>query len=252
MFVKRVGKRGLPTVDPGEKIFSRRKPPAFSSTYQTVKYTTFHPISLHTSENPRCFQLRSRPHNHKLVTVLKAKKRDRMDKTGEVVVNGLKESGKITSSESSDGNGGISMGNKDEGGNEDTGHEVKLTVHDSVSEGKVKKGTHMRVVTTFLAVIVQSTATVIGLHFVEQSSRASNLFTCVLITNLIGFVFLMALMWPNRHTNSPAAANALGRLGSSAAVLGFLFMMAINLPMWLILLACVALLAIMLLSSLDK
>ena len=162
------------------------------------------------------------------------------------------ESGEITISESSDGNGGISMGNKDEGGNEDTGHEDKIRVYELELESwtKVKKRTHMKLVTTFLSVIIQSTAAVIGLHFVEQSSRASNLFTCVLITNLIGFVFLMALMWPNRHTNSPAAANALGRLGSSAAVLGFLFMMAINLPMWLILLACVALLAIMLLSSL--
>ena len=167
----------------------------------------------------------------------------------------VEESGGITSSESSHGNEGISMGregNKDEGGDEDRSNEVKLAVYDYESERKVKKRTHMRLVTTFLSVIVQSTAAIIGLHFVEQSSRASNLFTCVLVTNLIGFIFLMALMWPNRHTNSPAAANALGRLGSSAAVLGFLFMMAINLPMWLILLACVALLAIMLLSSLEK
>ena len=164
----------------------------------------------------------------------------------------VEESGEITSSESSDGNGGISMGNKDEGGDEDTGHEVKITVYDSESGRKVKKQTPMRSGTTLLSVIVQSTAAVIGLHFVEKSSRACMLFTLALSANLMGFILLMALIWPNRHTNSPAVANALGRLGSSAAVLGFLFMMAINLPMWLILLACVALLAIMLLSSLEK
>ena len=115
------------------------------------------------------------------------------------------------------------------------------------SRRRVRNLSYTGLVNTFVAIIIQSTAAVIALHFDELSYLAKKLFLCVLVTNLVGFLCLMAALWPSRHT-SPMAAGILGRAGSVAAAFGSLLMMAIKLLHWFIVPACLVVLAVFVLS----
>lgn len=95
------------------------------------------------------------------------------------------------------------------------------------SRRRVRNLSYTGLVNTFVAIVVQSTAAVIALHFNGLSYLAKKLFLCVLVTNLVGFLCLTAALWPSRHT-SPMDAGVLGRAGSAAAAFGLLLMMAIK------------------------
>lgn len=105
---------------------------------------------------------------------------------------------------------------------------------------------------TSLVVIAQSTTVVIGLNFPVQSSTARGFRVGALGTNLVSFVFSMAAICQS-HSNT-RYAEIWDRLGTLAAALGYILMIAINLPIylgWMIPLAGIALLAIFMKSFLK-
>ncbi len=100
---------------------------------------------------------------------------------------------------------------------------------------------------TFIALVAQSIATVIALHFLGLSSGARGLLVSILATNLVGFVCCTAALLQS-HT-SPRASGILGQTS-----LGFILMIAMILPpylLWMIALACLALLAVFVLSFMS-
>ena len=102
-----------------------------------------------------------------------------------------------------------------------------------------------RLAEIFIAFTAQSTSTAIALHFLGLSSGVRGLLVSILITNLVGFVCCTAALWQS-HT-SPSASGLLGMAGSAAISLGFILMIAMILPpylLWMIALACLALLPV--------
>lgn len=127
-----------------------------------------------------------------------------------------------------------------------------------VEEGRVgdvenakggKNSRPMKKVEIFIAVIVQSTAAATAIDFLRISSGTRGLLVATLLTNLVGFVFCTAALWQS-HT-LPESAKILGNIGCATATLGFILMVAMILPpylIWVIGVACLALLVVFAIS----
>lgn len=86
-----------------------------------------------------------------------------------------------------------------------------------------------KIAETSIAVIVQSTAIVIPLHFsIGLSSSTRDLLVCVLGANLVGFLFCMAVIIQSHERTR--AAGIFARIGCAATVMGFILIIALILP----------------------
>ena len=142
----------------------------------------------------------------------------------------------------------IGGGNRD--GNKDIDvEESRSMVGDIEKAMGVKNSRPMKIVEIFIAVIAQSTAAVIAVDFLGISTGTKDLLYCALITNLFGFVCCTAALW--QSDTQPETAKLLGKIGSAAATLGFILMVAMILPiylLWIIGVACLALLVVFVIS----
>ena len=112
-----------------------------------------------------------------------------------------------------------------------------------------KNSRPMKKVEIFIAVIVQSTAAATAIDFLRISSGTRGLLVATLLTNLVGFVFCTAALWQS-HTLLESA-KILGNIGCATATLGFILMVAMILPpylIWVIGVACLALLVVFAIS----
>ena len=142
----------------------------------------------------------------------------------------------------------IGGGNRD--GNKDIDvEESRSMVGDIEKAMGVKNSRPMKIVEIFIAVIAQSTAAVIAVDFLGISTGTKDLLYCALTTNLFGFVCCTAALWLS--DTHPETAKLLGKIGAAAATLGFILMVAMILPiylLWIIGVACLALLVVFVIS----
>lgn len=117
-------------------------------------------------------------------------------------------------------------------------------------ESKSRWISDSKIAETSIAVIVQSTAIVIPLHFsAGLSSATRDLLVCVLVANLVGLLFCMAAIIQSHKR--PRAAGIFARMGCAATVVGFILMIALTLPdnhVWKIAPACLVLFVAFVLS----
>ena len=140
------------------------------------------------------------------------------------------------------------------GGNRDRNKDIDVEesrsmVGDIEKAMGVKNSRPMKIVEIFIAVIAQSTAAVIAVDFLGISTGTKDLLYCALITNLFGFVCCTAALW--QSDTQPETAKLLGKIGAAAATLGFILMVAMILPiylLWIIGVACLALLVVFVIS----
>ena len=140
------------------------------------------------------------------------------------------------------------------GGNRDRNKDIDVEesrsmVGDIEKAMGVKNSRPMKIVEIFIAVIAQSTAAVIAVDFLGISTGTKDLLYCALITNLFGFVCCTAALWLS--DTHPETAKLLGKIGAAAATLGFILMVAMILPiylLWIIGVACLALLVVFVIS----
>ena len=142
----------------------------------------------------------------------------------------------------------IGGGNRD--GNKDIDVEESRSMVGDIEKAMGGKNSRpMKIVEIFIAVIAQSTAAVIAVDFLGISTGTKDLLYCALITNLFGFVCCTAALW--QSDTQPETAKLLGKIGSVAATLGFILMVAMILPiylLWIIGVACLALLVVFVIS----
>ena len=142
----------------------------------------------------------------------------------------------------------IGGGNRD--GNKDIDVEESRSMVGDIEKAMGGKNSRpMKIVEIFIAVIAQSTAAVIAVDFLGISTGTKDLLYCALITNLFGFVCCTAALW--QSDTQPETAKLLGKIGSAAATLGFILMVAMILPiylLWIIGVACLALLVVFVIS----
>ncbi|KAF3974360.1 hypothetical protein CMV_002313 [Castanea mollissima] len=142
------------------------------------------------------------------------------------------------------GGGGHGEGKRDKGV-----EEGRSRVGDVEKAMGGKNSRPMKKVEIFIAVIVQSTAAATAIDFLRISSGTRGLLVATLLTNLVGFVFCTAALWQS-HT-LPESAKILGNIGCATATLGFILMVAMILPpylIWVIGVACLALLVVFAIS----
>ena len=140
------------------------------------------------------------------------------------------------------------------GGNRDRNKDIDVEesrsmVGDIEKAMGVKNSRPMKIVEIFIAVIAQSTAAVIAVDFLGISTGTKDLLYCALTTNLFGFVCCTAALWLS--DTHPETAKLLGKIGAAAATLGFILMVAMILPiylLWIIGVACLALLVVFVIS----
>lgn len=110
-------------------------------------------------------------------------------------------------------------------------------------ENKSRWISDSKIAETSIAVIVQSTAIVIPLHFsAVLSSENRYLLMCIMVANLVGFLFCMAAIIQSH--NRPRVAGIFARIGCVATVVGFIIMVALTLPddhVWKIAMTCLVL-----------
>lgn len=148
--------------------------------------------------------------------------------------------------------GGIGGGGQGEGNGDEGGEEGRGRVGDVEIGRRVRNARPTTLAEIFLALSAQSTAAAIALHFLGLSSGDRGLLVSVLVINLMGYVLCTAAIWQS-HT-SPRASRILGRIGSAATSLGFILMIAMILPsylLWMIVLACLVLLAVFIYSFMS-
>ena len=142
----------------------------------------------------------------------------------------------------------IGGGNRD--GNKDIDVEESRSMVGDIEKAMGGKNSRpMKIVEIFIAVIAQSTAAVIAVDFLGISTGTKDLLYCALITNLFGFVCCTAALW--QSDTQPETAKLLGKIGSAAATLGFILMVAMIVPiylLWIIGVACLALLVVFVIS----
>ena len=142
----------------------------------------------------------------------------------------------------------IGGGNRD--GNKDIDVEESRSMVGDIEKAMGGKNSRpMKIVEIFIAVIAQSTAAVIAVDFLGISTGTKDLLYCALITNLFGFVCCTAALW--QSDTQPETAKLLGKIGAAAATLGFILMVAMILPiylLWIIGVACLALLVVFVIS----
>lgn len=140
--------------------------------------------------------------------------------------------------------GGHGEGKRDKGV-----EEGRSSVGDVENAKGGKNSRPMKKVEIFIAVIVQSTAAATAIDFLRISSGTRGLLVATLLTNLVGFVFCTAALWQS-HT-LPESAKILGNIGCATATLGFILMVAMILPpylIWVVGVACLALLVVFAIS----
>lgn len=106
----------------------------------------------------------------------------------------------------------------------------------------------------FLPIIGQSIASIMAVDEAQLSTTGRVIRSLSMIINLLGFVSCAAVLWqPNTNPRVARILNpriaVISRMGSALAVLGFISMMAIKLPLylsWIMYLAFLVLLAIFL------
>ncbi|KAK9997470.1 hypothetical protein SO802_022156 [Lithocarpus litseifolius] len=93
-----------------------------------------------------------------------------------------------------------------------------------------------------ITVAAQTSASVIVFHFTGKSCSNKAFLVCVMVGNLVGFLCsITAVLLTHRKRR---VAGVFGRIGSAAAATGFLLMIAMFLPsylVWIVGIACVAL-----------
>uniref|UniRef100_A0A7N2MST8 Uncharacterized protein n=1 Tax=Quercus lobata TaxID=97700 RepID=A0A7N2MST8_QUELO len=142
------------------------------------------------------------------------------------------------------GGGGHGEGKRDKGV-----EEGRSRVGDVEKAMGGKNSRPMKKVEIFIAVIVQSTAAAIAVDFLRISSGTRGLLVATLLTNLVGFVFCTAALWQSNTLLE--SAKILGNIGCATATLGFILMVAMILPpylIWVIGVACLALLVVFAIS----
>lgn len=107
----------------------------------------------------------------------------------------------------------------------------------------------------FLPIIIQSVANIMAIDEAQLSTTGRVMRSLSMVINLLGFICCcVAVLWPP-NTNRGAGRRwipkipGISRIGSALAVLGFVSMMAINLPLylsWIMYLAFLVLLVIFL------
>ena len=125
-----------------------------------------------------------------------------------------------------DGGGGGGRGDLGRGG----GRNLRLPID-------ISKLTKMSV-----TVATQTSTSVIAIHFSGQSSSIKVFLVFVVVSNLLSYLCCITAVLVI-HTK-PWAARVLGGIGSAAAATGFLLMIAMFLPsylVWMVGLACIAL-----------
>lgn len=149
------------------------------------------------------------------------------------------------------GGGGQRRGNEDDDDND--GREMV----GNVENGGGGNPSLEQIANIFLPIIFQSIAIIMGIDEAQLSTtgRAIRYFSTII--NLLGFLCCAAVLC-QPHTNprvarilNPRIAGILSRIGSALAILGFISMMAINIPLhlsWVIGLAFLAVLAIFVLD----
>ncbi|XP_050258809.1 uncharacterized protein LOC126703780 [Quercus robur] len=93
-----------------------------------------------------------------------------------------------------------------------------------------------------ITVAAQTSATVIVFHFTGKSCSNKVFLVCVVVGNLVGYLCSIAAVLLTHR--KPRIAGVFGRIGSAAAATGFLLMIAMFLPsylVWIVGIACVAL-----------
>lgn len=106
--------------------------------------------------------------------------------------------------------------------------------------GNLEDGRNTRpedIANTFLPIILQSIAIITAIDGGQLSTRGRVIRSLSMIINLAAFICCTAVLWP-LHTNprvargimNPGIAEILSSIGSALAVLGFISMMAIYLP----------------------
>lgn len=112
----------------------------------------------------------------------------------------------------------------------------------------------------YLPIIVQSIANIMAIDEAQLSTAGRVVRSLSMIINMLGFICCAAVLWlPNSNRRIarkliPRIAE-ISRIGSALAVLGFVSMMAIDLPLylsWIMYLAFLVLLAIFLLDNKDS
>ena len=145
---------------------------------------------------------------------------------------------------------GIGGGGGNRDGNKDIDVEESRSMVGDIEKAMGGKNSRpMKIVEIFIAVIAQSTAAVIAVDFLGISTGTKDLLYCALTTNLFGFVCCTAALWLS--DTHPETAKLLGKIGAAAATLGFILMVAMILPiylLWIIGVACLALLVVFVIS----
>lgn len=149
------------------------------------------------------------------------------------------------------GGGGQRRGNGDDDDND--GREMV----GNVENGSGGNPSLEQIANIFLPIIIQSIAIIMDIDEAQLSTTGRVILYFSTIINLLGFLCCAAVLC-QPHTNprvarilNPRIAGILSRIGSALAVLGFISMMAINLPLhlsWVIGLAFLAALAMFVLD----
>ncbi|KAF3960799.1 hypothetical protein CMV_014516 [Castanea mollissima] len=83
-----------------------------------------------------------------------------------------------------------------------------------------------------ITVATQTSASVIVFHFGSQSSSTKVFLVCVVVSNLVGYLSsIIAVLLIHRK---PQIARVFGGIGSAAVTTGFLLMIAMFLPSYLV------------------
>ncbi|XP_050254950.1 probable leucine-rich repeat receptor-like protein kinase At1g35710 [Quercus robur] len=144
--------------------------------------------------------------------------------------------------------GGLGQGNGDDG-HDDRGRRGGGDVEDG---RRPRNSRGARMAEIFIMVIAQTAAAAIGIDFLGLSSRGRGLLIFALGTNLFGFMCCVAAIWQNDM--NPHAAEIWANIGSVAGALGFILMLAMVLPpylLWMIIMACIGLLVIVVFSFMS-
>ena len=153
------------------------------------------------------------------------------------------------------GGGGQGQGN----GDDDDNHARRIV--GNVANGRRPRNpTPEEIAGIFLPIIIQSIANIMSLNEVELSTTGRVIRYFSMIINSLGFICCAAVLW-QPYTNprvarilNPRISGILSRSGSALAVLGFISMMGIDLPLylsWIMGLAFLVLLAIFLIDISD-
>lgn len=132
------------------------------------------------------------------------------------------------------GGGGQGQGNGDDDDNDD-----RRSVGNVGNGWRPRNPTPEEIAAIFLPIIIQSIANIMSLNEAELSTTGRVIRYNSIIINSVGFICCVAVLW-RPYTNprvarilNPRISGILSRSGSALAVLGFISMMGIDLPLYL-------------------